>query len=194
MYSFLFSQADEKLGEPPRSEFPVQDAFLLPASLLPGPERVPDLHFRGWPLLLRSQSQWYVSGCTAWIGVEGGWGANAGSLDHSEVLQVRSLWELASWLLCEHPLRYLVRECFRFNITSFLTTWGDKNKMRDSHQNLKKCIFWRSTMKYRFRGKCGSNPDTFSEINFSVLNTCTVLKTFLFQNWRHIHLLGEEMK
>lgn len=33
-------------------------------------------------------------------------------------------------------------------------------------------------MKYRFRGKYGSNPDIFGEVNFSVLNTFTVLFHF----------------
>lgn len=41
----LFSSADENLREPPPCGFPVQNAFLLPSSLLPGPERVPDLRF-----------------------------------------------------------------------------------------------------------------------------------------------------
>lgn len=42
--SFNFSSADEERGEPSPRELPVQDALILWASLLPGPERVPDLH------------------------------------------------------------------------------------------------------------------------------------------------------
>uniref|UniRef100_A0A8C6GV92 Doublesex and mab-3 related transcription factor 1 n=1 Tax=Mus spicilegus TaxID=10103 RepID=A0A8C6GV92_MUSSI len=49
--------SDEDLREPPPSELPVPDALILRASLLPGPEHVPDLYLRGRPLLLRSQSQ-----------------------------------------------------------------------------------------------------------------------------------------